>query len=199
MTRLTYKQKAGSIAIAMVLIVLLLMVIAGGCERWESKDSNLSAYDLQSLPAAPASFPLAEDVGIEPCPFGPHRFSRPLAHQCAAPSMRRTVALIHNPLRSRSLAGWPYPGRLVLHCAPDGIRTRKIQILSLTRIPVPSQAHRYSRKDSNLQYLDPKSSAFTSFTTGANKKASDFSEAVCTSRFKNIYTQYSPGPDKRDK
>lgn len=36
---------------------------------------------------------------------------------------RRAVALIHNRYRSRSLAGWPYPGRFTLHGEGGGTRT----------------------------------------------------------------------------
>jgi hypothetical protein len=220
-------------------------------KKWESKDSNFSAYYLQSLLAAPASFPIAEGVGIEPCPEGPRQFSRLFA------PMRGTIQAENcgpdpQPLRSRSLAGWPYPGRLILqrdsnqnrtdidivlqtkpktnigyavivrmdgieppttrfsvwhstaelhpHCAPDRIRTCEISGLSGTRLPVTSQAHQCPRKDSNLQTPNPKSGAFASLTTRAeNKKASDFSEAVCNKIDPSNYSTIQPRPLKRYK
>lgn len=186
---------------------------------WESKDSNPSAYDLQSLPAAPASFPFADDVGIEPCPEGPRQFSRLFAPMSGTIQAENCGHDPQSCKRSDSLAGCAYPSRLVLqrdsnqnrtdidivlqtkpkanigyavgcewvdsnhrpldfqsstlptelhsHCAPDRIRTCKISGLSGTRLPVTSQAHEYSRKDSNLQYPDSKSGAFASLTTGA--------------------------------
>jgi hypothetical protein len=174
-------------------------------KKWESKDSNPSAYDLQSLPAALAAFPFADDVGIEPCPEGPPQFSRLLAPMSGT-IQAENCGPDPQPLRSRSLAGWPYPSTLVLQrdsnqnrtdidivlqtkpkasigyavvSAPDRIRTCRISGLSGTRLPVTSQAHKCPRKDSNLQTPDPKSGAFASLTTRAeNKKASDFSEAV---------------------
>jgi hypothetical protein len=222
-------------------------------KKWESKDSNFSAYDLQSLLAAPASFPIAEGVGIEPCPEGPRQFSRLFA------PMRGTIQKAENCgpdpqtfYRSRDLAGRPYPSRLILqrdsnqnrtdidivlqtkpktnigyavivrmdgieppttrfsvwhstaelhpHCAPDRIRTCKISGLSGTRLPVTSQAQKYPRKDSNLQTPDPKSGAFTNLTTQAeNKKASDFSEAVCIKIDPSNYSTIQPRPLKRYK
>lgn len=159
-------------------------------KKWESTDSNHSAYDLQSLLAALASFPIAEGEGIQPSRqlvaditvFKTDKFS-PLR-----PSKAENCGPDPQPLRSHSLAGWPYPGRLALHCAPGRIRTCRISGLSGTRLPVTSQAHVCPRKDSNLQTPDPKSGAFASLTTRAeNKKASDFSEAVYGSNAKKLY------------
>jgi hypothetical protein len=147
--------------------------------KWENKDSNLSAYDLQSLPAALAFFPCADDVGIEPCPEGPRQFSRLHAPMSGTIQAENCGPDPQTNKCSRSLAGWPYPGRLALLRATGGIRTCKISGLSGTRLPVTSQSHMYPRKDSNLQTLDPKSSAFTILTTRAeNKKALDLSKAV---------------------
>lgn len=98
---------------------------------WEIKDSNLCAYDLQSLLAAPAYFP----------------------------------------------------------CADGGIRTRTIQILSLTRIPFPSHL-RSPGGSRTLKSPDPKSGAFTSLTTEPNKKASQLREACKSLKAK----RYPPVP-----
>lgn len=168
---------------------------------WESKDSNFSAYDLQSLLAAPASFPkFAEDIGIEPCPFEPLRFSRPLVPMHATLQAENCGPDPHPSKRTHDLAGRPYPGRLVLHCAPDRIRTCKISGLSGTRLPVTSQAPKYPWRDSNSQHLDPKSSVSASWTTGAeNKKASDFSEAAYNRSDKPYPNAIQPRPTKRYK
>lgn len=167
---------------------------------WESKDSNFSAYDLQSLPAAPASFPIAEGVGIEPCPEGPRQFSRLFAPMRGTIQAENCGPDPHSNKRTRDLAGRPYPSRLILHCAPDRIRTCKISGLSGTRLPVTSQAPKYPRKDSNLQTPNPKSGAFTNLTTRAkNKKASDFSEAVCIKIDPSNYSTIQPRPRRRYK
>lgn len=183
--------------------------------KWESKDSNLSASDLQSVPTAPASFPFADDVGIEPRPEGLRQFSRLFAPMRGTIQAEKCGPDPQTNERPRSLAGWPYPGRLPLQrdrkrnrtaiehvlqtcpfanigysvSSPGGIRTRKIQILSLTRLPVAPRVIAYSRKDSNLQIPDPKSGAFTSLTTGANKKASQLREAFS---LRNVRTAILP-------
>jgi hypothetical protein len=107
----------------------------------------------------------------------------------------RTTGVYHKglDLQSSAIATMRH-----FQCAPDGIRTHRIQILSLTRLPVTSQAQWCPRQDSNLQTPDPKSGAYTISTTRAeNKKASDFSEAcICKVKQNQFDTIQPRSPDR---
>lgn len=165
---------------------------------WESKDSNFSAYDLQSLPAAPASFPIAEGVGIEPCPEGPRQFSRLFA------PMRGTIQAEncgHDPQsckRSDSLAGCAYPSRLILQRDSNQNRT-DIDIVLQTKPKTNIGYAVIVRMDG----IEPPSTRFSVWHSTAelhpheNKKAPDFSEAVYVKSPKLQFNTIQPQPLKK--
>jgi hypothetical protein len=167
--------------------------------KWESKDSNPSAYDLQSLLAALAAFPIAEGVGIEPCPEGPRQFSRLFA------PMRGTIQAENcgpDPQTnkcSRSLAGWPYPGRLALLRDSNQNRT-DIDIVLQTKPKTNIGYAVIVRMDG----IEPPTTRFSVWHSTSelhpqveNKKAPDFSEAVYVVSRKFQYNTIQPRPLKK--
>lgn len=147
---------------------------------WEGRDSNPCAYDLQSLPNALLTFPIAESIGIEPRPEGLRQFSRLDGHQW--PLLSNAENCGRDPQaneRPDSLAGCAYPGRLALQmCGWRDSNPHNTDFKSVTFTSYITTAISSEGGIRTLKSLEPKSSAFASLTTPPNKKASQLREAL---------------------